>query len=262
MAGVVAGLLRDRGVRVRLAMGSRPAAAIKGSDLAIVLGGDGTVLRAARALVPHSVPLLGVNTGGLGFLTAVDVPEFGRSCDAILAGEFRVVERELLEVRVLRDGRTVFGPEIALNDCVMRCSEQARAISIRAESGREFVADYFGDGLIIATPTGSTAYSLAASGPIVAPSLDVLLVTPICPHTLGQRPLILPGRRRFSAGLLTRPGHASPRVLVSLDGQVEFPVRPGDEVRVTRHRRTLKLILHPGHTNFEVLRAKLKWGGR
>jgi NAD+ kinase len=262
VAGMVVGLLREHGVRARLVLGGRRRARVRGVDLAVVLGGDGTVLRAARALVPGGIPLLGVNTGGLGFLTAVDVSEFRRSCGDILAGRFRVVERELLEVRVLRGGRAVFGPEIALNDCVIRCSEQARAVSIRVESAGEFVADYFGDGLIIATPTGSTAYSLAASGPIVAPSLDVVLVTPICPHTLAQRPLILPARRPLIAALQTRPGHAYPRVLISLDGQVNFPLRVGDVIRVTEHRRTLKLVLHPGHSSFEILRAKLKWGGR
>ncbi|MBI5884151.1 MAG: NAD(+)/NADH kinase [Elusimicrobia bacterium] len=262
VAGMVVGLLRERKVWVRLVMGSNAGSAVSGADLAIVLGGDGTMLRAARALVRYSVPLIGVNTGGLGFLTAVDVSEFRQCCDDILAGRFRLVQRELLEVRVLRGGKTVFGPEIALNDCVIRCADQARAISIRAVSDGDFVADYFGDGIIIATPTGSTAYSLAASGPIVAPSLDVVLVTPICPHTLGQRPLILPARRPFVATLQTRPGHASPRVLASLDGQVNFPVRVGDEVRITEHRRTLRLMLHPKFTHFDILRAKLKWGGR
>ncbi|MBI4677284.1 MAG: NAD(+)/NADH kinase [Elusimicrobia bacterium] len=262
MLNVVVDMLRERGVKVRVAKGTWPGSSSRGAGLAIVLGGDGTMLRAARALVPHSIPLLGINTGGLGFLTATDASEFRHSCDAILRGKFRLVERELLEVTIRRAGKAVFGPEIALNDCVIRCAAQARAISIEARSGPDFVADYFGDGLIISTPTGSTAYSLAASGPIVAPSLDVVLIVPICPHTLGQRPLILPSRRPFVATLQTRAGHASPRVLVSLDGQLSCSLRVGDEVRITQHRRRLKLVLHPRHTYFEILRRKLKWGER
>ncbi|MBI5210473.1 MAG: NAD(+)/NADH kinase [Elusimicrobia bacterium] len=262
MVGVVVDMLRARKVAVWVARGVPSTARLRRADLAITLGGDGTVLWAARLLAPCSVPLLGINTGGLGFLTATDASDFRHSCDAILSGGFRLVEREMLEVVIRRGGRTVFGPGAALNDCVIRCAEQARAISLETKFGDDFVADYFGDGIIVSTPTGSTAYALAASGPIVAPSLDVVLVTPICPHTLAQRPLIVPSRRPFSATLRTRVGHAYPRVQVSLDGQLSTALKVGDEVRITQYPRPLKLLLHPRHSYFEILRRKLKWGER
>ena len=136
--------------------------------------------------------MLGINSGGLGFLSGTDASEFPKYCDMILRGEFILEERWMISVEVQRGKQKLFGPNIALNDCVIRCGDQARAISLRTRSDNNFMADYFGDGLIVSTPTGSTAYNLAAMGPIVDPSLNVLLIAPICPHTLTQRPLITP----------------------------------------------------------------------
>ena len=256
----VVSLLRRQGVQVRLCRGRVSGRDLMSADLAVALGGDGTMLAAARALAPFSVPLLGINSGHLGFLTGTDLAGFRRHWRDILRGRFLIEERWMIAVEVARGKRRVFGPHLALNDCVIRCGEQARAILLKARSGARFVADYFGDGLIVSTPTGSTAYALAASGPIVDPGLDVLLVAPICPHTLTQRPLIVSAGSPFAVQLSSRHPGEAPQVLVSLDGQVGCSLRIGDEVRVRRYDKPFRLVLDPGHSYFEVLRRKLRWG--
>lgn len=252
--------LRGQGVRVRVCRDAAGAGDVRHADLGVALGGDGTMLRAARVLAPHSIPLLGVNFGHLGFLSGTDLPGLRRDWKMLLDGRFLMEDRWMITVEVRRKGRRVFGPHLALNDCVIRCGEQARAILLKARSGARFVADYFGDGLIIATPTGSTAYALAASGPIVDPSLDVLLVAPICPHTLTQRPLIVSSANSFVVGLSTRHPDEAPRVLVSLDGQINCALKVGDEVRVIRYEKPFRLVADPRLSYFEVLRRKLRWG--
>ena len=259
----VVSLLRRQGVQVRLCRGRASSRDLLAADLAVAVGGDGTMLAAARALAPYSVPLLGVNSGHLGFLTGIDLAGFHRHWRDILRGRFLIEERWMIAVEVARGRRRprrVFGPHLALNDCVIRCGEQARAILLKARSGSRFVADYFGDGLIVSTPTGSTAYALAASGPIVDPGLDVLLVAPICPHTLTQRPLIVSAGSPFAVQLSARHPGEAPQVLVSVDGQVGCALRIGDEVRVRRYDKPFRLVLDPGHSYFEVLRRKLRWG--
>jgi NAD+ kinase len=255
-------LLQKRGVRAWPADPRPSAAALRAADFAVALGGDGTMLRVAREVAPRGIPLLGVNIGQLGFLSGADETEFGRRLDALLAGRFIVEERSMLSAEVLRGGRRVHGPDLALNEVVIRCGDQARAITLSTRSGERFVADYFGDGLIVATPTGSTAYSLAAMGPIVDPSLDVTLVAPICPHTLTQRPLIVPAHLPLSILLGRRREGEVPRVLVSLDGRPGCELKLGDEVRVRRAETPLRLLLPPGRSFFGVLRRKLKWGQR
>ena len=255
-------LLKAKGVRVWVVSGRTNQDALRRAELAIALGGDGTMLRVAREVAPHGIPLLGVNVGHLGFLAGTEAAGISRRLDAVLAGRFEVEERWMLSTEVHRAGRRIFGPELALNECVIRCGEQARAITLFTRSGERFVADYFGDGLIIATPTGSTAYSLAASGPIVDPSLDVTLVAPICPHTLTQRPLIVPAHLPLTIRLGRRRADEVPRVLVSLDGQTDCELKIGDEVRIRRAETPLRLLVPPGRSFFEVLRRKLKWGQR
>jgi NAD+ kinase len=252
-------LLKARGVRSWIAAGRPSAEAIRRADFAIALGGDGTMLRVAREVAPRGIPLLGVNVGTLGFLSGTEEGDLKRRLDAVLAGRFIVEERSMLTAETLRDGKRVFGPELALNEVVIRCGDQARAITLSTRSGERFVADFFGDGLIVATPTGSTAYSLAASGPIVDPSLDVTLLVPICPHTLTQRPLIVPAHLPLTIRLSPRRAE-TPRVLVSLDGRPGCELKVGDEVRVRRAETPLRLLLPPGRSFFEVLRRKLKWG--
>lgn len=258
----VRSLLKAKGVRCSTVSGRAGEDALRRAELAIALGGDGTMLRVAREAAPHGIPLLGVNIGHMGFLAGSEAAGIRRSLDAVLAGRFKVEERWMLSAEVHRSGRRVFGPDLALNECVIRCGEQARAITLCTRSGERFVADYFGDGLIIATPTGSTAYSLAASGPIVDPSLDVTLVAPICPHTLTQRPLIVPAHMPLTIRLGRRRADEVPRVLVCLDGQTDCELKMGDEVRIRRAELPLRLLVPSGRSFFEVLRRKLRWGQR
>ena len=255
-------LLKARGVRAVTAARVPTARSLRDADLAIALGGDGTMLHVAREVAPRGIPLLGVNIGTLGFLSATEAGDLKRCLNSVLAGRFAVEERSMLSAEVLRGGRRIFGPDLALNEVVIRCGEQARAITLSTRSGERFVADYFGDGLIVATPTGSTAYSLAASGPIIDPSLDVTLVAPICPHALTQRPLIVPAHLPLTIRLGKRREGEVPRVLVSLDGRPGCDLKIGDEVRVRRAETPLRLLLPPGRSFFEVLRRKLKWGQR
>ncbi|MDD5302665.1 MAG: NAD(+)/NADH kinase [Elusimicrobia bacterium] len=259
---LVRALLKTRGVRAVTAASVPSARSLRDADLAIALGGDGTMLRVARDVAPRGIPLLGVNIGTLGFLSAAEAGDLKRCVNSVLAGRFAVEERSMLSAEVLRGGRRIFGPDLALNEVVIRCGEQARAITLSTRSGERFVADYFGDGLIVATPTGSTAYSLAASGPIIDPSLDVTLVAPICPHALTQRPLIVPAHLPLTIRLGKRREGEAPRVLVSLDGRSGCDLKIGDEVRVRRAETPLRLLLPPGRSFFEVLRRKLKWGQR
>jgi len=259
---LVRSLLKARGVRAVTAQRTPTARSLRDADLAIALGGDGTMLRVAREVAPRGIPLLGVNIGTLGFLSGTEARDLRRCVDRVLEGKFSVEERSMLSTEVLRGGRVIFGPELALNEAVIRCGEQARAITLSTRSGERFVADYFGDGLIVATPTGSTAYSLAASGPIIDPSLDVTLVAPICPHTLTQRPLIVPAHLPLTIRLGRRRADEVPAVLVSLDGRPGCELKIGDEVRVRRAETPLRLLLPPGRSFFEVLRRKLKWGQR
>ena len=259
---LVRSLLKARGVRSTAATRQPTARSLRDADLAVALGGDGTMLRVAREVAPRGIPLLGVNIGTLGFLSGTESGELRRCLDAVLAGKFAVEERSMLSAEVLRGGRRIFGPDLALNEVVIRCGEQARAITLSTRSGERFVADYFGDGLIIATPTGSTAYSLAASGPIIDPSLDITLMAPICPHTLTQRPLIVPAHLPLTIRLGKRRADEVPAVLVSLDGRSGCELKVGDEVRIRRAETPLRLLLPPGRSFFEVLRRKLKWGQR
>ena len=251
-------LLRRSGVRVSLCRNG--FVANSSVNLAIALGGDGTMLRAARILAPHSIPLLGINYGHLGYLSGTDFRGFLKNWKAIQRGKFCIEERWMISVEIRRGLKRVFGPCLALNDCVIRCGEQARAILLKARSGKRSVADYFGDGLIVATPTGSTAYALAASGPIVDPGLDVLLIAPICPHTLTQRPLIVSAEDPFAVSLCARHEGEVPSVVLSLDGQIGSSMRVGDEVRLSRCEKPFHLVVDPRYSYFEVLRRKLRWG--
>ena len=230
------------------------------ADAAIAVGGDGTVLYAARRSVAAGLPVLGINAGMLGFLSGIGQDEFIKSIPDFLAGKFLSSERMMLSAAVIRNGKTVFGPYPALNDCSIRCSH-TRAFGLKAMRGSCLLTKYFGDGLIIATPSGSTAYSLAASGPIVAPEQDLFILAPICPHALTQRPIILPPDMPFSVELLgVNVGRQ--KYTVSLDGQAHFPLHKGDIVQISRQPQKLLLLVPPSYDYFATLRAKLRWGER
>lgn len=266
----LAALLARRGVDVRLE--TRTAAALgeahreKGADLAalgavadlaLVVGGDGTLIGVARALCEHKVPLLGLNLGSLGFLTEPRPARLEDSITALLAGNYRLEERMMLRVRVERPGQA---PEEAraFNDAVIHRGPIARMVELATYVDDQFVLAQSADGLIVASPTGSTAYALSAGGPIVHPHLPAFALVPICPHTLTNRPIVLPGSSRIEVVLTRAPG----AVQLTLDGQVPFALANGDRVLVERDRHNVGLLCDPQRHYFAVLREKFRWGER
>jgi NAD+ kinase len=228
-----------------------------GAGLAIVLGGDGTLLSAARAIGSRGIPLFPVNLGGLGFLTAITTedlfPELARALD----GEHRIAKRRLLHTEVLREGKPVASYD-ALNDAVLTKAALARMIDLETWVGEQFVCAYKADGLIVATPTGSTAYSLSAGGPIIFPTVPAICLTPICPHMLTNRPVIVP---ETSVVQIHNHG-ADNEVFLTIDGQIGEPLRKGDRVVCHSSKFALHLVRPPHMRFFDVLRQKLKWGER
>ncbi len=252
--------LKASGAKVQRVCVNDPSCDLGPADAAVAVGGDGTVLYAARHVINKGIPVLGINAGGLGFLSGMEQKDFMRAAGSFLSGGFGSVKRSLLSVGVSRGGRTVFGPRAALNDCVIR-SQEARAFRLKASFGGKFLSDYFGDGLIVSTPSGSTAYSLAASGPIVMPDLEVVLLSPICPHTLTHRPIALPAAGELEVEV--RGGSYGPKVMaLSVDGQENFVLQPGDVVKVRRHPRSFVMLVPDGFSYFDMLRRKLSWGER
>lgn len=232
----------------------------KAADAAVAVGGDGTMLYAARHLMKHSVPALGINAGGLGFLSGMENAEFVSRIDKFLEGRFKKIKRSLLSAEVERGSKKVFGPSPALNDCVIRSTE-ARAFSLNVSYGRQFLSNYFGDGLIVCTPTGSTAYNLAALGPIAMPELEVALLSPICPHTLTHRPLVLSARENIK--IKVRSARYGPhKVILSIDGQENFELKARDEIIIKKHPQTLEMLVPENFSYFDILRKKLGWGKR
>ena len=229
----------------------------EGCDLIIVLGGDGTLLSAARAIGHREIPLFPVNLGGLGFLTAIIKDELFPELERALHGEHRVAKRKFLNTELLRGARVVAAYD-ALNDAVLAKSEIARMIDLEVYVDEQFVANYKADGLIVCTPTGSTAYSLAAGGPIIFPSVPAICLTPICPHMLTNRPVLVP--ETSVVRVVSRAPNDN--VFLSIDGQVGNPVEEGDMILCRSSRFALQLIRPPRAMFFDVLRQKLKWGER
>ncbi len=228
-------------------------------DLIVVLGGDGTLIGVADliARAGTDVAILGVNYGSLGFLTEITLPELYDALEATLTGSAEIEARSMLAAETLRDDAP-FADHIVLNDIVITKGAMSRIIEIAVEVGAEPVTRVRADGLIIASPTGSTAYNLAAGGPIVHPAVDAMLLTPIAPHTLTNRPVVIPG----SSEVHLRPVmEEDDEVFVTFDGQSGFPLRPGDRVAVRRAPRSLRIVKSPQRSYFELLRTKLKWGG-
>ena len=256
--------LAERGLEVRLdsfaarALGreGQSRAAIAGSvDLLVVLGGDGTLLSVARELGPRPVPILGVNLGRLGFLAEVTPEEQYEALERVLAGDIKTVKRMRLDVRAERDG-VELDRFLAINDAVIARSDPSRMIDLETLTDGGPVTTYHGDGLIVATPTGSTAYSLSAGGPILLPGLEALVLTPICPHTLSQRPLVLPQTVGIEIRVFPREGDAQ----LTVDGQAGLALHAGDRVLVSRSEHPVHFVVSPGRSRFDVLRTKLGWG--
>jgi NAD+ kinase len=253
-------VLKKRGIRVSKVCVNDRQCEFERADAGITVGGDGTVLYAARHVINSGIPVLGINAGGLGFLSSIERSELKKHLDTFLSNGFRKVRRQLLSVEVFRGGKKVFGPFPALNDCVIRSAE-ARAFTLRAFFGRQFLSEYFGDGLIISTPTGSTAYSLAALGPIVLPELEVFLLSPVCPHTLTHRPIVLSSLEDITIVTGGGPGRAS-GVSLSLDGQENFVLEASDRIRIRRHPKCFEMLAPKDFSYFDILRKKLRWGKR
>jgi NAD+ kinase len=229
----------------------------EGCDLVIVLGGDGTLLSAARAIGRREIPLFPVNVGGLGFLTAITIDELYPELERALRGQHRVAKRKLMTAEVARDGKVLHSYE-ALNDAVLTKTDLARMIDLDTHVDDQYVCAYKADGLIISTPTGSTAYSLSAGGPIIFPTVPALCITPICPHMLTNRPVLVP---ETSIIRVTSRG-PDESVYLTIDGQVGTPIRQNDVVVCRSSDHSLLLIRPPRMMFFDVLRQKLKWGER
>lgn len=221
----------------------------------IVLGGDGTMLSVARLIDGRDVPILGVNLGGLGFITEINKDEIFGALNQALEGNSPVEERMMLDIRVLRQSMEV-GNFTALNDGVINKGAMARIIEMETFVNTSYVTTYRADGLIISTPTGSTAYNLAAGGPILYPTLSSIIVAPICPHMLTNRPVVLPDNSDITIALKTE----TESVYLTVDGQVGIPLHQGDIIEVKKSDSTTKIFTPCGHDYFNLLRTKLKWG--
>lgn len=229
----------------------------KDVDWVIVLGGDGTLLGAARRIGRYGVPILGVNLGGLGFLTCIPLNRIYPVVETMINGGLDVESRVMLETRVIRDNAEVIRFKV-LNDVVINKSTLARIIDLDVTIDDEILTTFRADGLIISTPTGSTAYNLSAGGPILYPTIESFILTPICPFTLTNRPIIVPD----SAVIGIRMGKESEgTVILTFDGQVGFDLHHGDMVHIHKSREKINLFRHPDHSYFKILRTKLMWGG-
>jgi NAD+ kinase len=224
-------------------------------DLMLVLGGDGTMFATARMIGDHDVPVLGVNYGGLGYLAEFRIEELFTGLEAILAGNYRLDRRVMLAVELLRAGEPPKSSRV-LNDVVINKSALARIIEIEAYLNGQFVNSFRADGLIVSTPTGSTAYNLSAGGPVIFPSMNAVVITPICPFTLSNRPIVVPDDAEIELLLKTDKEDVS----LTLDGQVGFPLEVGDRVLIRKSRTTFNLIQPSNRNYFDVLRDKLRWG--
>jgi len=229
----------------------------RGLDLILVLGGDGTLIHASLVLAGLEVPLLGINLGHLGFLTSLEMDNLHEGLERFMAGEYRVEERMMLDVSLVREGE-VLEEYLALNDAVVSKDAFARMVDIEIRIDGQKVDRYSADGLIIATPTGSTAYSLSAGGPIVVPSFSAMILTPICAHTLYSRPMVIPADALVEVELTK----SSSEVMLTSDGQTGVRMRVGDSVRVRKSDRSVRFVKFGDRSFFDVLHEKLSSGGR
>ena len=257
--------LRQRGIEVCLdfatadKLNDRGPCVAKGdlgrkSELLITFGGDGTLLSLARQ-APDGVPILGVNMGTLGFLTEIRVEEFPSVLERVLAGDFTTESRLTFDVLVKGEGREPRTYRV-LNDATINKSALARIVEMRVSVSGAFLSTFRADGLIVATPTGSTAYNLSAGGPIVYPTMGCVVITPICPHMLSNRPIVLPDDLEVEIGIVTK----NQEIFLTLDGQEGVPISERDRVSLKKSGVAVKLVQSPDKNYFDVLRNKLKWG--
>jgi NAD+ kinase len=228
---------------------------LAGVDLLLVLGGDGTMIAAARLLGERRVPVLGINYGNLGYLAEFRMDEMFPALEYILAGDYRLEHREMLAVELFRGEERLMQSRV-LNDVVINKSALARIIEIEAYLDGQFVNSFRADGLIVSTPTGSTAYNLSAGGPVIYPSMNAVVITPICPFTLSNRPIVVPNDALIELRLQT----PDEEVVLTLDGQVGQPLAAGDRVLISKSETTFDIVTPTNRNYFDVLRDKLRWG--
>ena len=265
-AGSLKKWLESKGVKVFLEANIASAAGIYGGwkvadlalkvDLIAVLGGDGTMLRTARHVARHDIPIVGINMGTFGYLTEVNLNETYAALELMLQGKLPIEKRMMLDVTVRR-GKKIIGAGIVLNDVVINRGNLSRIVELETAVNDSYLTTYKADGLIISTPTGSTAYSLSAGGPIVVPGKDLIIINPICPHTLTNRPIIFPENSDLQITLWSKESGAT----VTLDGQESYRINSGDIVKVRKSKYVTKLVLSPHRSYGEILRSKLGWGG-
>jgi NAD+ kinase len=225
------------------------------ADLIVVLGGDGTMISTARLIGDHDALVLGINYGSLGYLTEFRIEEMFSALESVLAGDFMVDSRVMLTAEHSRGDETLARGRV-LNDVVINKAALARIIEIEVDLNGQFVNSFRADGLIVSTPTGSTAYNLSAGGPIIFPSMNAVVITPICPFTLTNRPIVVPDTAAIELCLLSD----SEDVILTLDGQTGYTIRAQDRVRIRKSNTTFNLVEPPNRNYFDVLRNKLKWG--
>ncbi len=225
------------------------------ADLAVVLGGDGTLLAAARLLGTRQIPILAINYGGLGFLTEVTLDELYPSLQRVVDGQFVMQHRMMMDITVTRANKEIAAYR-ALNDVVINKATLARIIELEARVDGQYVSSFRSDGLIVSTPTGSTAYNLSAGGPIIFPNMDAMVMTPICSHTLTNRPIVLPAGVKIEITLLS----AQDEVYLTVDGQVGLRLEKEDRLTIEKSEVSVKLVEPTDKNYFDVLRGKLKWG--
>jgi NAD+ kinase len=257
--------LEERGVKVFLEKEISGKTALDGgltwdelarkSELVVVLGGDGTMLRTARYLTGHKVPILGINMGSFGYLTEVNLNEIHSTLKLIISGKLVTEKRMMLDVSI-KHGKTVTNLGSVLNDVVINRGDLSRMNELELEVNGRYLTTYKGDGLIVSTPTGSTAYSLSAGGPIVFPGKDLIIINPICPHTLTNRPIIFSEDSNLKITLWSKDKGA----MLTLDGQEAYKIKSGDVVTVKRSKHATMLVLSPYRSYGEILRSKLGWG--
>jgi NAD+ kinase len=225
-------------------------------DLAFAFGGDGTLLFAARVFSAYGIPIAGINLGGLGFITEFREEEVLDCVECFLNGDHEYEHRMMLDVRIQRDG-AVLQSESGLNDLVVTSGGISRLLEFEVSGDGRLIGSYRADGIIIATPTGSTGYSLAAGGPIVEPTMNALILCPICPHSLGARPLVLPGEEELHIRILSQQR----TVTATIDGQIAIDLKDGDEVQVSKSNLVTKLVSVEKRSFFDIVREKLAWKG-
>jgi NAD+ kinase len=236
---------------------AREEVPVRGPEFVVVLGGDGTMLAAARAVAKAGIPILGVNLGSLGFMTESRLEEMEATLDALAQKKVVTDPRAMLHCQLVRGGKCVETYE-ALNDIVVNKAALARIVDFDVEVNGQFVSNYKADGVIVATPTGSTAYSLAAGGPVLAPSVDAFVITPVSPHSLTNRALVVPDRSEIVIEVKLTQEEA----YLTVDGQTGVPLRKGDRIACRKSEHAVKLLHLPQRSFFDVLRTKLKWGER